>query len=103
MKYIPVDFSADLGEKHELGLERPMVLFALILPSVMWWLEWGLAMQRPGGYFAAAVAAAMAPKGWGVYILDTNGRSDGRSRRPVSHRYNEFSFCDKSCIFITVP
>lgn len=61
-------------------------------------------MQKPGGYFAAAVvAAAMAPMGWGLYILDTSDRSDGRYRRPVSHRYSEFSFCGKSCIFITVP
>lgn len=35
MKYALVDFSADPEEKHELELERPIVLFASILPLVM--------------------------------------------------------------------
>lgn len=58
-------------------------------------------MQKPDDYSAAAVAMALTS--WELSTLDTSGRSDDKSRRPVSHHYSEFSFCDKSYIFITVP
>lgn len=65
-------------------------------------------MQKPGDYCSAvavvaAASYAMALMGWGLSILDKSGRSGDMSRRRVSHRYSEFSFCGKSCIFITVP